>query len=68
MSLKCLQESDYIDVLASWNGREKKIYEIKVLCEQTRKLTDDLHDFWIIFNVIWFREFCGWLSYSEYEQ
>ena len=45
MSLKCLKESDYIDVLASWNGREKKIREIKVLCEQTRELTDDLHDF-----------------------
>ena len=41
---------------------------IKVLCEQTREFTDDLHDFWIIFNVIWFREFCGWLSYLEYEQ
>ena len=24
--------------------------------------------FWIMFNVIWFREFCGWLSYLEYEQ
>ena len=24
--------------------------------------------FWIKFNVIWFREFCGWLSYLEYEQ
>ena len=68
MSLKCLKESDYIDVLASWNGREKKIHEIKVLCEQTRELTDDLHDFWIMFNVIWFKEFCGWLSYLEYEQ
>ena len=45
MSLKCLQESAYIDVLASWNGREKKIHGIKVLCEQTRELTDDLHDF-----------------------
>ena len=45
MSLKCLKESDYIDVLASWNGREKKIHEIKVLYEQTRELTDDLHDF-----------------------
>ena len=43
-------------------------FMIKVLCEQTRELTDDLHDFWIIFNVIWFREFCGWLSYLEYEQ
>ena len=38
--------------------------KIKVLCEQTRELTDDLHDF----VVIWFREFCGWLSYLEYEQ
>ena len=33
--------------------------KIKVLCEQNRELIDDLHDFWIIFNVIWFREFCG---------
>ena len=42
--------------------------KIKVLCEQTRELTDDLHDlFWIMFNVIWFREFCVWLSYLEYE-
>ena len=24
--------------------------------------------FWIMFNVIWFREICGWLSYLEYEQ
>ena len=24
--------------------------------------------FWIMFNVIWFREFCGRLSYLEYEQ
>ena len=24
--------------------------------------------FWIMFNVIWFGEFCGWLSYLEYEQ
>ena len=24
--------------------------------------------FWIMFNVIWLREFCGWLSYLEYEQ
>ena len=24
--------------------------------------------FWIMFNVIWFREFCGWLSYLEYKQ
>ena len=25
--------------------------------------------FWhMMFNVIWFREFCGWLSYLEYEQ
>ena len=22
----------------------------------------------IMFNVFWFREFCGWLSYLEYEQ
>ena len=43
-------------------------YQIKVLCEQTRELQDDLHDVWIMFNVIWFREFCGWLSYLEYEQ
>ena len=42
--------------------------KIKVLCEQTRELTDDLHDFWIMFNFIWFREFCGWLSYLDYEQ
>ena len=42
---------------------------IKVLCEQTRELTDALHDFfWIMFNVIWFREFCVWLSYLEYEK
>ena len=46
----------------------RECYQIKVLCEQTRELTDDLHDFWIIFNVIWFREFCGLLSYLEYEQ
>ena len=43
--------------------------KIKVLCEQTRELTDALHDFfWIMFNVIWFREFCVWLSYLEYEK
>ena len=24
--------------------------------------------FWIMFDVTWFREFCGWLSYLEYEQ
>ena len=35
--------------------------EIKVLCEQIQELTDDLRDFWIMFNVIWCREFCGWL-------
>ena len=43
--------------------------KIKVLCEQTRELTDDLHDFFLImFNVIWFRESCVWLSYLEYEK
>ena len=40
--------------------------EIKVLCEQTRELTHDFLDY--MFNVIWFRDFCGWLSYLEYEQ
>ena len=29
-----------------------------MLCEQTCELTDDMI-FWIMFNVIWFREFCG---------
>ena len=43
--------------------------KIKALCEQTRELADDLYDFfWIMFNVICFREFCVWLSYLEYEK
>ena len=42
---------------------------MKVLYEQTRELTDDLQGFFfIMFNVIWFRKFCGWLSYLEYKQ
>ena len=50
--------------LTAWISKK-----IKVLCEQTRELTDNLHDFfWIMFNVTWFREFCVWLSYLEYEK
>ena len=45
--------------------KQKNKNKIKVLCEQTRELT---HDFWITFNFIWLREFCGWLSYLEYKQ
>ena len=40
---------------------------IKVLCEQTREWQMTYVIFWIMFNIIWFREFCGWLSYLEYE-
>ena len=50
--------------LALIAGISKKI---KVHCEQTRELTDDLHDFFGLCSM-WFREFCGWLSYLEYEQ
>ena len=39
--------------------RNAFMIEIKVLCEQIQELTDDLRDFWIMFNVIWCREFCG---------
>ena len=25
-------------------------------------------DIWVMFNIIWFREYCGWFSCLEYEQ
>ena len=40
-------------------------------CNQSALWANSWIDTWfwhMMFNVIWFREFCGWLSYLEYEQ
>ena len=42
---------------------------IKVLCEQTREANKRIKIFfWIMFNIIWFWEYCGWFSCLEYEE
>ena len=42
---------------------------IKVLCEQTREFEQENYNiFWIMFNIISFREYCSLFSCLEYEQ
>ena len=47
--------------------RKTFVFTILSKCSMS-KLVNWHMIFWIIFNVIWFREFCGWLSHLEYEQ
>ena len=49
------------------SARKTFVFTILSKCSMS-KLVNWHMIFWIIFNVIWFREFCGWLSHLEYEQ
>ena len=43
--------------------------QIKVLCEQTREANKRIKIFfWIMFNISWFWEYCGWFPCLEYEE
>lgn len=63
--LTSLMQSNFLCLLGSADNQ----WKIKVIWEQTRKLSDDL-DFFL--DYVWCYqhgwEFCGWLSYLEYEQ
>ena len=52
------------------NSRWRLIQTAKTKCSESKLVNWQMTYmiFWIMFNVIWFREFCGWLSYLEYEQ
>ena len=54
--------------MKNWNAKNCLILESK--CSVSKLVNSQMTYmiFWIMFNVIWFREFCGWLSYLEYEQ